>query len=139
MPVTLRRHLETSQGTLGQFSLPSNGTIYTMERKRTGEHPHIPAGTYEMRLGMYYGGDGVGGKKDYPAYELIVPGRDLIKIHIANRASELLGCIAPGLSIGFLAGELAVMQSRVAFTQFMVAMKNVESDYITIFDAPKEV
>lgn len=129
MPVTLRRYLETTQGTLGQFVMPGNGTFYTMERRSVGEHPRIPAGNYEMVLDFYH-------KGNYPAYLLVVPGRDRILIHIANRASELLGCIAPGQSIGFLAEELAVLQSRMAFTQFMVSMKNVPSDYITIHDPP---
>ena len=129
MPVTLRRYIETTQGTLGQFTLSGGETFYTIERMSTGEHPRIPAGSYEMRLDYYH-------KGDYPAYQIIVPGRDRILIHIANRATELLGCIAPGQTIGFLAGELAVLQSRIAFTQFMVAMRTVESDYIIITGPP---
>src|SRR6266550_2002599 len=81
MPVTLQRIVETSQGTLGQFSLEDNSTLYTMERQSFGEHPRIPAGLYEMRLGTY-------NKGGYPAYEVIVPGRSEIKIHAANLASE---------------------------------------------------
>jgi hypothetical protein len=29
-----------------------------------------------------------------------VPGRDGIRIHIANKPSELLGCLAPGNGVG---------------------------------------
>ena len=76
-----------------------------------------------MKLGMYYGGDGVGGKADYPAYEVMnVPGRTLIKLHAANKASELLGCIAPGLSMDIFGGEIGVTSSRKALEEFMAAL-----------------
>lgn len=129
MPVTLRRYIETTQGTLGQFTLSGGETFYTIERMSTGEHPRIPAGMYEMRLDYYH-------KGDYPAYLILVPGRQRILIHAANRAVELLGCIAPGQTIGFLGDQLAVLQSRAALAQFMVAMKNVPADYITVLNPP---
>lgn len=40
--------------------------------------------------------------------------RSLVLMHTANWAHELLGCIAPGLGSGMLAGELAVLNSRGA-------------------------
>lgn len=127
MPVTLKRVIETSQGTLGQFTLTDSSTLYTMERMSTGEHPRIPQGFYELRLDFYH-------KGNYAAYEIIVPGRDRILIHVANRAVELLGCIAPGKAIGFLDGQLAVMQSLLAFKKFMATMGGVKSDYLTVHD-----
>lgn len=36
-------------------------------------------------------------------------------IHPANKASQLQGCVAPGVSIGMLDNELAVLGSRKAF------------------------
>lgn len=132
MTITLKRMVETPHGTFGLLTYPGVTPWYTVERMSTGEHPRIPAGTYEMKLGMYYGGDGIGGKVDYPAYEIIVPGRKNIKIHVANLASELLGCIAPGLSLGFLHDQLAVLSSHKAFDAFMFAMHRVPSDYIVV-------
>jgi len=137
MPVTLQRIIETSQGTLGQFLLSDNSTLYTMERMSTGEHPRIPAGLYKLKLGMYYAGDGLGGKADYPAYEILgVPGRTNIKIHVANRAVELRGCVAPGKALGFLQGQLAVLQSLPAFRKFMDSLAGAATDYITVLDPP---
>jgi len=127
MPVTLRRYIETTQGTLGQFFLEDQSLLYSMERMSTGEHARIPAGIWEMRLDYYHHGD-------YPAYEIIVPERSRILIHIANRAAELLGCIAPGKSLGFVAGELAVLQSKLALAKLMDSMKGAKSDYLTITD-----
>src|SRR6266850_8294464 len=117
MPVTLQRIIETSQGTLGQFTLEDNSTLYTMERMSTGEHPRIPAGLYEMKLDTYH-------KGGYPAYQIIVPGRDRILVHAANLASELLGCIAPGKQLGYFQNHLAVLNSRLALNEFMLAMNN---------------
>ena len=84
----------------------------------------IPSGIYIIELGMYYSGDGVGGKADYPAYVVCdVPNRSLIKIHIANRASELLGCIAPGMELGTMVnGDWCVKNSTIAFERFMQCM-----------------
>ena len=132
MTVNLRRMVETPHGTFGLLTFPGRQPWYTVERMSTGDHPRISPGTYEMKLGMYYGGDGVGGKADYPAYEIIVPGRKDIKIHAANLASELLGCIAPGLQLGFYQDHLAVLSSRAALSEFMQMMNNVERDWIVV-------
>lgn len=43
-----------------------------------------------------------------------VPERDGVLIHSANIADELEGCIAPGLQIGKLKGENAVLASKAA-------------------------
>lgn len=44
-----------------------------------------------------------------------VPGRELIRIHVANMASQLRGCIAPGTAVGDLDGDGVkdVLNSRV--------------------------
>lgn len=127
MPLVLRRYLETTQGTIGQFTLENGRTLYSMERRSSGDHPRIPAGIHEMRLDEYHAGH-------YPAYEIIIEGRSRILIHAANRAAELLGCIAPGKMLGFMAGELAVLQSRMALTALMESLEGAQQDYITIHD-----
>lgn len=125
MTITLKRMVETPHGTFGLLTYPGLTPWYTVERRSDGEHPRISPGTYALNLDYYH-------KGDYPAYQLIVPGRDRILIHAANLASELLGCIAPGLSLGFLHEQLAVLSSQVALAQFMKAMHGVGSDYIVI-------
>lgn len=44
-----------------------------------------------------------------------VPGRTWIKVHVANRPSELHGCVAPGLDLG----RGSVGRSRDAMNQLM--------------------
>ena len=98
----------------------------TVEREWLDNRPNIsciPEGNYVLQLGMYYGGDGVGGRRDYEAYIVQdVPGRSLIKIHIANYAEQLKGCIAPGMRFGTVSGEWAVASSTDAFDLMMAAL-----------------
>ncbi len=77
-------------------------------------HSCIPEGHYVMRLGRYNRGG-------YAAYELQdVEGRTLIKIHVANRAKDVLGCIGPGVAVGhFGSGEFGVTNSKTTFANFM--------------------
>lgn len=73
----------------------------------------VPEGRYALHRRPYWGG----------GYEVLglreVPARSDILIHIANRPSELRGCIAPGLRVGVLGRERAVLQSKLAFTEIM--------------------
>lgn len=115
-------------GTFGRMTVDAR-EWWVVERPLTGDHPAIPAGRYPLVLGMYFGGDGPGGKADYPAYVVDqVPGRSEIKIHVANRAAQLRGCLAPGGTLDLLLNketgkkELGVTGSADAFKVFMAAM-----------------
>lgn len=135
MTITLQRLFETNDGTYGRLKIDQDHAWFVVERPKTGDHARIPAGSYPMKLGMFYGGDGVGGKPDYPAYEISVPGRSEIKIHIANLPEQLLGCIAPGKQIACLAGTgLGVLHSTQAFGEFMSAMGGKQDDWIVVYD-----
>ena len=83
----------------------------------------IPAGEYQLRLDMYYGGDGVGGHADYPAYELVaVPNREEIKLHIFNAPTESQGCIGFGDAPGWYKEQWAVLNSSRTHKKFMGIM-----------------
>lgn len=98
----------------------------------------IPTGLYTVELGMYYGGDGVGGKQDYPAYELRnVPNRTEIKIHIGNYVRNVIGCIALGLKPDL--AFPAVWSSQRAYQMFMQFMFGVDSFSLEVRNAYKEV
>lgn len=121
--VTLTRLFTGTHGTFGRLSL--NGRAWwTVERQKDGLHPCIPAGVYPLAPTTFFGGDGPGGKPDYPAYELTVPGRSEIKLHVANWAHQLRGCIAPGLSVEHFGDPsiLGVTASADAFRFFMAHM-----------------
>ena len=85
--------------------------LYTVEQpwrdNRVGVSA-IPEGTYTVTRGFFNRGG-------YPAWDVQnVPGRSLIKIHRANVATELRGCIAPGMALATFNGVLGVSRSRDA-------------------------
>ena len=53
-------------------------------------------------------------------------------IHPANKASQLQGCIAPGMKIGVLDGDLAVLSSRNALGRIHELLKSNSSAPHTI-------
>lgn len=121
--VTLVRLFTGSHGTFGRMKLEGK-EWWTIERSKTGPHPAIPVGTYALSYGTHHAGQ----PNAYPCYWLDkVPGRSAIQIHVANLASELEGCIAPGLTVGFpmVDGEpqLGLVSSGNAFRNFMRIMQ----------------
>lgn len=109
----LERFCYAPAATFGFIGLPDGTRLYTVEApwsdNRVGESC-IPEGDYPLALGRYY----EGGYDTLVIPDGEVSGRTAIKVHAANRASELRGCIAPGLELGVLEGEWAVLQSRPA-------------------------
>jgi len=119
MVLRLERWADSPYGTFGTLVLPDGWTCFTVERPWLDNQSRIsciPAGLYKIKLGTYT-------KGGYPAYDILdVPGRSQIKIHKANLASELEGCIAPGTGLGVFKGEWSVMNSGTAFEHLMAAM-----------------
>ena len=88
---------DDSFGVFGQLSTEMY-ECYTLERPRTGDHPCIPAGEYEVELRPH--------PRHGECYEVMdVPGRTAILIHPANWYQELLGCIALGTSVNIIQGQ----------------------------------
>lgn len=128
MIVQLERFAYTPMGTFGRLTVPE-GLWYTVERPWADNQPRvscIPTGLYPLVLGRYNRGD-------YPAYEVKnVPGRSLIKIHVANSMDDVLGCIAPGKALGWIHEKWAVSRSREAYEEFMALMDDVAEAQIRI-------
>lgn len=102
--------------TLGVMTIPGTDfECYTIERPWVFNTPGkscIWEGEYAAHIGWHYGK----GARPYPCPALSgVAGRTDIQIHIANKSSELRGCIAPGFRLGISGGERAVLESRAAF------------------------
>ena len=114
-------------GTFGRMFHSDGWFCYTVERPWQDNIPTfscIPAGLYQVKLGVYH-------KHNYPAYELLnVPQRAGIKIHVANYAQELEGCIAPGRELGWVESYWAVTESQAAFDDLM-ALPVPEEIFIT--------
>lgn len=120
MKLILRRVKFYDSSTIGRLYLDDEFICWTLEDKtrdictdatleeiaevKIPKHTAIPYGTYEIR--MTYSNRF---KRIMPIL-IDVPGFEGIRIHSANRASQLEGCIAPGL---VNEGE-AVLNSRIA-------------------------
>ncbi len=126
--IVLERFAYTPMGTFGKLALPEFD-CYTVERPWHDNAPRkscIPVGTYPLERGRYHRGN-------YDAYEVLnVPNRSLIKIHIANTMADVLGCIGPGLKLGWVNDTWAVTFSRPAFERFMLALDQLEAPTLTI-------
>lgn len=119
---------------MGRFPFGAYGKLYVTNcdtQFSTVERPWldnersiscIPAGTYPLVLGEFRRNT-ADPSDDYPCFEIHdVPGRNLIKIHVANRPDQVQGCIAIGLGFGVSNGVWSVIHSRAAHQQFMEAM-----------------
>lgn len=111
--IELIRYIDAPFGTYGELYLPEFRCL-TVERPWADNRPNescIPPGTYSLNTTMYQG--------KYKTFEILpVSGRTLIKIHVANTPSDLLGCIGLGKNWGWLDGQLAVTSSKDTFDAF---------------------
>jgi len=113
----LHRFSATEQGTYGVLLDHKKQPICcTVERPWMSNLPNIsciPSGIYSTHTRLR-------GSTNQLVYELDdVPGRTYIQIHVANKPSQLKGCIAPVTSFGELDGELGGFKSAYAFRKFM--------------------
>ena len=135
MNVTLTRAPCTDQGTFGTFVLDDHTTFFSLELPwKNNDHgaSSIPPGVYNCHW--------IYSPKHGECYQVMnVPNRDMIEIHSANFAgdvnkgyvSQLLGCIALGMSIGILNGQLAVLNSKGAISVFELT-QNKQDFQLTI-------
>lgn len=132
--VHLERYETGPSGTWGRLwvegpDVQDSLCLHTVEPPWLENRPGIsciPAGKYPLVLGKYH----LGG---YPTWEVLeVPGRSKIKIHRANWARELQGCIAPGLERRELGGAQAVISSRTAHQRLMAALYGLTATTIYI-------
>lgn len=90
MKIVVQRKWESTESICGEISVDNQFECFSLERTRTGEHPCIPAGVYRVHLTP-------SPHLHYVTPEVLeVPGRTHIRLHVANKASELLGCTAVG-------------------------------------------
>ncbi|MCG9624621.1 DUF5675 family protein [Vibrio mediterranei] len=101
-----------------------NKLCYTIERPwqdNAKGKSCVPEGEYHLtphqspKFGQCYALDG-----EEHGVTIFGPSqRTHILIHKANKASQLQGCIAPGMTFGVLDGEWAVLSSTQAFNKLM--------------------
>jgi Family of unknown function (DUF5675) len=127
MKLQIRRGKRTGQSTPGEMLVDDVYKFHTLEPDPItpvhAGHPSIPAGTYNVQLTM-------SPHMGYITPELLdVPGRTAIRIHIANKPEDLLGCTA----VGITASTDWVGQSKNAFEQLMAMLdtaSTITAEYI---------
>ena len=127
MNAILTRAPSTDQGTFGNLVLDNGMSYCTLELPWEENKPSescIPPGVYNCKW--------IKSPKHGNVYQVLdVPDRSMIEIHPANFAgdkdrgfiSELEGCIALGQKIGVLQGQLALLSSKFAITDFHVTQR----------------
>jgi len=115
----LIRFLKTPNGTFGILIWEGNILCCTVERPWVANKVDvscIPAGFYRAVLSVRHAER----TDNYKVYQIVnVPGRTVIQIHIANRPSELQGCIAPVSNFREFDEEQGGGSSALAFDHFM--------------------
>lgn len=128
MHIILQRLTMSEQGTFGVLLISGRPYYVTLElpwKNNQREISCVPSGTYHVTK-MY------SEKFNKIVFVLHdVPGRDLIEIHIGNEIKNTLGCVLIGSE--FSKTEYAIVDSKVAFNDFMVRMPG-EGFIITIKD-----
>jgi len=121
MIITLNRLFTGPKGTFGKIAGTS---FYTLELpwNNGDNHPDLSCilpGQYQAQLVMS------------PHFGFLVPrlqnvpGRTLIEQHPANFPSDLLGCIGIGAGIDILEGQTAIINSDVAFHDYMTMINGL--------------
>lgn len=119
----LDRFADTPYGVFGRVRYPQTGfSCFTLEPCWTGVVPRdrcIPVGIYELRAATYYGGDGPGGKKDYPTVEIVAPNKEWkeVKFHVGNVVQETQKCPLLGWRLACLPYKEGPVQWGVGGSQ----------------------
>lgn len=120
MKLRLVRVSEHKDATLGVLCLDGRPMFVTLEDKwRENERlvSCIPKGKYKVVIHN--------SPKFGRVYKVLdVPGRSEILIHAGNTHKDTHGCILLGLMYGTIGTETAILSSKAALNNFMVAMSS---------------
>lgn len=115
MIILLTRFLHFPNSTIGLVEIPNGPRFYSVERPWEGNEPFmscIPIGLYQLEW------DTTGRIRNVPRLRRTEP-RTQINIHVANRASELHGCIGLGMDYAIEGYEGYVKDSKKAMDLFL--------------------
>ena len=112
----LSRFAYSEMGTFGKMRMPDGVRLYTVERPWLGNAPSIsciPCGDFKCVPRRFFRGG-------YDAVEIMgVPGRSHILFHVANKFTEVEGCVGVNSTLSCSEGVWCGGGSRAAFEKFM--------------------
>jgi hypothetical protein len=123
--VRLIRLEDTGRETLGCLTVNGRLTCWCIERPWLDNQRKvscIPCGSYVCRKREEWH---LAAKFGYCYEVLDVPERTDILFHPANTSEELHGCIAPGMMLGEIARQRAVLRSADGFYEFKKSLEAV--------------
>ena len=123
MKIDVYRFSETDSSITSRITVDGQQFCFGLEPSRFhpvhAGHPCIPAGVYKVVLTL-------SPHLRYVTPELVdVPGRTCIRIHIANKPEDLLGCTAVGETHGPQPDWVG--KSEVAFDRLMEVCRSAEA------------
>ena len=101
---------KTQDGILGTLVIDDRFQCLTMERDDT----FLKQGQYHCQR--------FHGAKYADTFEICVPGHTAVLFHPGNTEDDSQGCVLTGQKVGYVSGKRAVLESKVAFEQFMARM-----------------
>ena len=122
MILALHRDAFMPQGVWGELQGLDGLRLQTLENPDT----LFPPGVYRCVRDWYHTGG-------YETFEIIVEGRSRILFHAANYASELEGCVAPGMERGFIGEHIpCVWRSRHAHALYMESVRGLDAHLLHV-------
>ena len=99
------------EGAFGALLQDGFPFAFTLERT-FGQEVKIPKGLWPCQSTYFYRGG-------YDTYEILIPDHSRILFHKGNWEEDSEGCVLLGRRSGFLKGRPAVLESGLAFDEFM--------------------
>jgi hypothetical protein len=124
----INRIWQTGTVTIGIISAPGMTPLFTLELPWKNNQKNIsciPRGLYPLEIVNSTKNKDIG-----KAYEIIVPGREDIQIHIANYPRQIQGCVALGYEASI--DEESIGKSEKAIRYFMDYMSTIECNRIYV-------
>lgn len=136
MRLTLTRHAATPWATLGVLMLENGASFATLEppwRLNMKGRSCIPLGSYRLeRVPSPLVRRLTANAMRHAWHVVGVDNRSSILIHPGNFPGDTQGCILPGDRHAILKGQLAVLNSKVAFDAIMSALDPAEPHLLSI-------
>lgn len=125
--ITVKRVAKLPEGCFGAALHLGVPFAVTLERTFDDGQPVIPAGTYDCKRSYFHGGG-------YETYEISVPGHSRVLFHKGNIEVDSAGCVLIAESFGVLGREVAILDSKGGFSEFMSRVNGVGEFQLSVVD-----